>query len=481
MKFSFFLFAVSSLLFFSCKEDPELTILKTDYSVVNYGETINISVKTNQTLELLISPDCNQWVHSTFNPQTAVSVDGIITVPFTIDKSNEYNNRTAVVSFSGGGLTSSVTFVQEGCVILDSDKKDFFIPFEGKSISITIQHNLEYDILISDKEWIQQTISRGISSSSLSFDVLPNETYDFRHGTITLKDKNSNFEQIISITQGSKPTLTLDKESVSLGIDGGTISIIVSTNVDYKIAISDDWISELPSSRGVSSNEHTFKIAPFSTEDFLKNGFITIYNDSVGIKRIVEISQLFEPEKIDLGLPSGTKWSSTNLGTCRPYGFGQFFAWGEVVTKDYFSNDNYTLGSQLSFDYLREKGIIDEKGNLVKLYDASSQILGEDWHIPTNDQIKELQNEKFTTILRTNLEGVAGVKITSKKNGNSIFLPYSGYIHASDIDYQSAAGLYWSSTFISDRQNRAYYLTIGDVSGYWSNVTTGFKIRPVSE
>ena len=34
---------------------------------------------------------------------------------------------------------------------------------------------------------------------------------------------------------------------------------------------------------------------------------------------------------IDLGLPSGTLWATTNVGSKRPSGYGLYFQWGDLI------------------------------------------------------------------------------------------------------------------------------------------------------
>ncbi len=62
-------------------------------------------------------------------------------------------------------------------------------------------------------------------------------------------------------------------------------------------------------------------------------------------------------EYVDLGLPSGTLWATYNLGATSPYEKGQFFAWGEVESKDDFSWENYRFF----------KGYDSNKGNTAIL------------------------------------------------------------------------------------------------------------------
>ena len=49
---------------------------------------------------------------------------------------------------------------------------------------------------------------------------------------------------------------------------------------------------------------------------------------------------------VDLGLPSGTKWATYNVGTNSIHGVGTRIAWGETATKKTFSPNTYTVNEQ---------------------------------------------------------------------------------------------------------------------------------------
>ena len=46
-------------------------------------------------------------------------------------------------------------------------------------------------------------------------------------------------------------------------------------------------------------------------------------------------------EWIDLGLPSGLKWATCNVGAKTPEEYGDYFAWGETEPKDYYDWSTY--------------------------------------------------------------------------------------------------------------------------------------------
>ena len=69
-------------------------------------------------------------------------------------------------------------------------------------------------------------------------------------------------------------------------------------------------------------------------------------------------------EYVDLGLPSGLKWATCNVGASKPEDYGDYFAWGEIVTKDTYtmekilSNSGNYSGKQLMEGLVRN-GIIN--------------------------------------------------------------------------------------------------------------------------
>ena len=133
-------------------------------------------------------------------------------------------------------------------------------------------------------------------------------------------------------------------------------------------------------------------------------------------------------EYVDLGLPSGNLWAKCNLGASAPEAYGDYYAWGEVEPKQVYTNSNhkwYKEGApSLGFTKYNNE---DGKLSLEDEDDAVIQKLGNGWRTPTLADFRELTNQKYTTIEKTTLNGVAGYKITSKKNKKSIFIPFAGF------------------------------------------------------
>lgn len=146
-------------------------------------------------------------------------------------------------------------------------------------------------------------------------------------------------------------------------------------------------------------------------------------------------------ELIDLGLPSGNLWADRNIGADSPEQKGLYFAWGETV--------GYTAeqvkAKERRFTWSQYKAT-ERYGNLTSDIDAAKACLGEYYHIPTKDDFEELL-AFCESIITINYNGtmVAGRILTSKINGNSIFLPAAGRCSFSSLQYVGESGMYWSS------------------------------------
>lgn len=146
------------------------------------------------------------------------------------------------------------------------------------------------------------------------------------------------------------------------------------------------------------------------------------------LKTAAGIGSTDKVEYVDLGLPSGNLWAKCNLGASAPEAYGDYYAWGEVEPKQEYTKSNhkwYKEGapSQGFTKYNNEDG----KLTLEDEDDAVIQKIGNGWRTPTLADFRELTNQKYTTIEKTTLNGVAGYQITSKKNKKSIFIPCAGF------------------------------------------------------
>ena len=191
-------------------------------------------------------------------------------------------------------------------------------------------------------------------------------------------------------------------------------------------------------------------------------------------------------EYVDLGLPSGLLWATCNVGASRPEETGYFFSWGETKPKARYSWDTYKWcnGNEKTLKKYctdSEYGRLDNKTTLDLLDDAANANWGGDWRIPTKSEQDELRNTSYTTWTWTTQNGVKGYKVTSKANGNSIFLPAAGVFGGFDLSFMLSRGYYWSGSLKMRQQDDVscfeFYLYSVDVKCLFRYY--GLPIRPV--
>ena len=179
---------------------------------------------------------------------------------------------------------------------------------------------------------------------------------------------------------------------------------------------------------------------------------------------------------VDLGLPSGTLWATTNVGATSPEEYGDYFAWGETAPKSVYdwstykwcrSNGDYgQLTKYCTDSFYGYNGFVDNKTELDPADDAATANWGSGWRMPSLTQIQELYEN--CTSEWTTINGVNGRLFKSKKNGVSLFFPAAGDRWDGELDELGSFGIFWSRTLDSSNPYDAYVLDFDSVNVYWS-------------
>ena len=192
-------------------------------------------------------------------------------------------------------------------------------------------------------------------------------------------------------------------------------------------------------------------------------------------------------EAIDLGLPSGIKWATCNVGANSPEEYGGYYAWGETEEKSNYNYDwstykwcNGSENTMTKYCTDSDDGTVDNKTVLDPEDDVAHVKWGGSWRMPTKKEQDELHYKCTWTWTAQN--GVKGYRVTGP-NGNSIFLPAAGYRNGIAVCDRGYCGFCWSSSLYSNDSDSAYYLYFYDRNYGWSNGYRyyGLSVRPVSK
>ena len=198
---------------------------------------------------------------------------------------------------------------------------------------------------------------------------------------------------------------------------------------------------------------------------------------------------------VDLGLPSGTKWATRNVGASAITEKGNYYAWGEIETQSsehynwnyYKWCDNFNLEpwfkkylSNSTYAYYSDFTVLEE---LEPADDVAYQVMGSSWRMPNREQMQELfEYTYWLAVTKYNGIEAPGICFFAPKaesdmrkylprtqlSPNSytrddphIFLPYAGIWQTGGGTMGSSACCYWSRTLDTSDNRKAYYLRLG--------------------
>lgn len=188
---------------------------------------------------------------------------------------------------------------------------------------------------------------------------------------------------------------------------------------------------------------------------------------------------------VDLGLPSGLKWATCNVGASSPEEYGGYYAWGETEEKSDYGWDTYkwckgSFTSMTKYCTDSSYGTVDGKTLLEPSDDVAHVKWGGSWRMPTHDEMEELRTN--CTWKWTSQNGVKGQFVTGP-NGNSIFLPAAGGRGGAGLYGRGSDGYYWSASLLEGSSGYAYYLYfyVGGHGWRYYGRCLGLSVRPVTD
>ncbi len=336
-------------------------------------------------------------------------------------------------------------------------------------------------------------------------------TFDANGGTGTMAEQIFKEGEAQSLTRNSftREDYVFTNWSIMKDGNGTTYSDGETITVTFNMTLYAQWKCTLPSPAPVDSvmitfdaNGGTGEMAPLvllpgetrmlTTNAFSKenhwfkgwntatDGSGTAYADSAEIT-ITESITLFAQwslgvtgnanghDYVDLGLPSGKKWATCNVGADSPIEFGDYYAWGEITPKETYTWSNYlwcngeesTITKYSDNPHEGYNGFTDNLRTLLPEDDAATVNWDASWRMPTYSEMFELKTNCVVTWITKN--GING-RLFTGPNGNSIFLPAAGNRYDNTSGGAGTYGSYWCSNFTTGFPTgaRMLFLDSGD-------------------
>ena len=357
--------------------------------------------------------------------------------------------------------------------VLKVSDNTFEFTAAGDEIEFTIESYCGWEIKC-EADWVSFSDYEG-NSKDVKNVLTVSENLSVNARTVQAEIINDRYGINIKLNisqEAGVPYIKTSSERLEFEEEGGVAEIKVESTVSWEASADVDWISISPKS-GLSGVTTMIIVVGENVLEEYREGIITLKNQEYLLTTEVIIQQLSHPIKgyeyvVDLGLPSGLKWATCNVGANSPEEYGDYYAWGEIEIKSEYTDDNSkTYGKSMS----------DISGN--SMYDVARAKWGGSWRLPTALELGELESKckwEWTTI-----NGKEGYKVTGP-NGNSIFLSAAGRC-TSSLGRAGKYGYYWSSTPHEGYGDQAYELCF---DSSYRNVDSGYRchghsVRPVSE
>ena len=234
--------------------------------------------------------------------------EGLLVV---VDENKNTTERNAFISITNSqyDVTKTIDVVQEAWVPkIDLAQQNIEVEFEPAEYEVAVTSPYSWEATTKN-DWIEVKTETGIAGEEvLKFSVKRNEEMQERKGTITIKNSNYNLVvELYVIQKAFVPELTVEPESLSFAVEGGTQEIAITANFDYAYTANVDWVVLVKGENGIEVS------VPNYVEVDERTAKITISSDKYGVSKIVDVTQgafvpelIVEPESLSFAVEGGT-------------------------------------------------------------------------------------------------------------------------------------------------------------------------------
>ncbi len=254
-----------------------LDITPTIQAVSNVAGSFSITLTAN--VSWTVSSNA-LWL--TTNP-TSGNNSAAISANYT---TNNGAARSGTLTFTGGGITKTVTVNQAAANALTASPDLQNVPNTAGSFTISVTSNISW-IVTSNVGWLTVSINSGSNNASVIANYTAN-TGDGRTGIITFS--GGGLTKTVTVNQTAVNFLTVSPATQSVPSTAGTQIIAVASNVNWSVSSNVNWLSSNPTS---GSNSANVTASYAANTGAARTGVLTFTGG--GITKTVIINQAVSP------------------------------------------------------------------------------------------------------------------------------------------------------------------------------------------
>ena len=237
------------------RDDSWIILGQSDFVISDKGGTFDVSLQHSQDFEAIVEEG---WVRQI--DTKAYLKDAVL--HFEVDPNEDVDPRYAVIRIkdSKSSYSESVTLTQKQKDALTLSGSSVELEKEACTFDVEYNHNADVGVTM-DVDWIRTVSTKGLTASKATFavDANPETTTRTGHLTFTLGE----LRETLTVYQKGGRTLVLSEKEVSVGSEGGTVSLRVSANVPFEVSGPDaGWLTSVSGSsvRAMVSHTYSYKV-----------------------------------------------------------------------------------------------------------------------------------------------------------------------------------------------------------------------------
>lgn len=239
-------------------------------------------------------------------------------VSISVDENTGYDERSVAITINAGKTNKTLMVSQKQKDALSVTSNRMEMKQGGGTLNIEVEANVEYKAVIADdcQDWIKPTTTptRGVTTSTASFTISPNEERVKREGTIYITD--GKLTEQVKVYQHGGDIVLLNANEYPVGDRGETIKVELRSNCAYGVKMPEvDWIKEATLTRGMSSHTIYYTISANEENESRRAKIIFYDKDNTSIADTLTVIQaqkdavVVDTKSIELKSPNDTIFS----------------------------------------------------------------------------------------------------------------------------------------------------------------------------
>ena len=270
------------------KQKDALLLGSERIEVGHIGGQIHIGVKANVDYTLEISAMAKSWIK-----ESKSRAMNSFQHTFVVSPNENKNKREGQIYFKREGGIETVTVYQAGySPVLVLDQNEYVVDYLGGTVMVGIKSNIDFGVKMPNVDWIK--VAEGSleeSSHTLKYEISPNDGYVERSAKIVFYDKNSNIEEVLTITQKQRDVIQISKMQYELNSRRDTIEVEVTSNIDYEVIVAEEWILFVKKQKIDNYKSKLYFAIDENLASQERSGKIVFVNDDKSIREVVDVKQ----------------------------------------------------------------------------------------------------------------------------------------------------------------------------------------------